>query len=69
MVNTLCTITVISRGLLTQYAVKLHTLKNGIEGFYDDAVGHVYIVDGIHAQMDYAEDVVSLRGNEMTHLV
>lgn len=64
-------VTVISRADFNSVQASNYILKNGIEGFYDDATGHVYIVaDGIHAQNGLsAEDRVGfVAWHEMTHL-
>lgn len=64
-------VTVISRADFNSIQASNYILKNGIEGFYDDATGHVYIVaDGIHAQNGLsAEDRVGfVAWHEMTHL-
>lgn len=62
---------VISRADFNSVQASNYILKNGIEGFYDDATGHVYIVaDGIHPQNGLsAEDRVGfVAWHEMTHL-
>lgn len=64
-------VTVISRADFNSVQASNYILKNGIEGFYDDATGHVYIVaDGIHSQNGLsAEDRVGfVAWHEMTHL-
>lgn len=64
-------VTVISRADFNSTQASHYINKNGIEGFYDDATGHVYIVaDGIHAQNGLsAEDRVGfVAWHEMTHL-
>lgn len=64
-------VTVISRADFNSVQASNYILKNGIEGFYDDATGHVYIVaDGIHPQNGLsAEDRVGfVAWHEMTHL-
>ena len=64
-------VTVISRADFNSTQASHYIFKNGIEGFYDDATGHVYIVaDGIHAQNGLsAEDRVGfVAWHEMTHL-
>lgn len=64
-------VTVISRADFNSTQASHYIYKNGIEGFYDDATGHVYIVaDGIHAQNGLsAEDRVGfVAWHEMTHL-
>ena len=64
-------VTVISRADFNSVQASHYIFKNGIEGFYDDATGHVYIVaDGIHAQNGLsAEDRVGfVAWHEMTHL-
>lgn len=64
-------VTVISRADFNSTQTSHYINKNGIEGFYDDATGHVYIVaDGIHAQNGLsAEDRVGfVAWHEMTHL-
>ena len=64
-------VTVISRAYFNSVQASNYILKNGIEGFYDDATGHVYIVaDGIHSQNGLsAEDRVGfVAWHEMTHL-
>ena len=64
-------VTVISRDDFNSTQASHYINKNGIEGFYDDATGHVYIVaDGIHAQNGLsAEDRVGfVAWHEMTHL-
>lgn len=64
-------VTVISRADFSSVQASNYILKNGIEGFYDDATGHVYIVaDGIHPQNGLsAEDRVGfVAWHEMTHL-
>ena len=64
-------VTVISRADFNSAQASNYILKNGIEGFYDDATGHVYIVaDGIHSQNGLsAEDRVGfVAWHEMTHL-
>lgn len=64
-------VTVISRADFNSIQASHYINKNGIEGFYDDATGHVYIVaDGIHAQNGLsAEDRVGfVAWHEMTHL-
>lgn len=64
-------VTIISRADFNSTQASNYILKNGIEGFYDDATGHVYIVaDGIHAQNGLsAEDRVGfVAWHEMTHL-
>nr|DAO39904.1 MAG TPA: MAEBL protein [Caudoviricetes sp.] len=64
-------VTVISRVDFNSVQASHYIFKNGIEGFYDDATGHVYIVaDGIHAQNGLsAEDRVGfVAWHEMTHL-
>ena len=64
-------VTVISRADFNSTQASHYIFKNGIEGFYDDATGHVYIVaDGIHSQNGLsAEDRVGfVAWHEMTHL-
>ena len=64
-------VTVISRADFNSTQASHYINKNGIEGFYDDSTGHVYIVaDGIHAQNGLsAEDRVGfVAWHEMTHL-
>lgn len=64
-------VTVISRADFNSVQASHYIFKNGIEGFYDDATGHVYIVaDGIHSQNGLsAEDRVGfVAWHEMTHL-
>lgn len=64
-------VTVISRADFNSVQASNYILKNGIEGFYDEATGHVYIVaDGIHSQNGLsAEDRVGfVAWHEMTHL-
>jgi hypothetical protein len=64
-------VTIISRADFNSTQASHYIFKNGIEGFYDDATGHVYIVaDGIHAQNGLsAEDRVGfVAWHEMTHL-
>lgn len=64
-------VTVISRAEFNSVQASNYILKNGIEGFYDEATGHVYIVaDGIHSQNGLsAEDRVGfVAWHEMTHL-
>ncbi len=64
-------VTVISRDDFNSTQASHYINKNGIEGFYDDATGRVYIVaDGIHAQNGLsAEDRVGfVAWHEMTHL-
>lgn len=64
-------VTVISRADFNSVQASNYILKNGIEGFYDDVTGHVYIVaDGIHPQNGLsAEDRVGfVAWHEMTHL-
>lgn len=64
-------VTVISRADFNSVQASNYILKNGIEGFYDNATGHVYIVaDGIHSQNGLsAEDRVGfVAWHEMTHL-
>nr|DAS43189.1 MAG TPA: hypothetical protein [Caudoviricetes sp.] len=64
-------VTVISRADFNSVQASNYIFKNGIEGFYDDATGHVYIVaDGIHSQNGLnAEDRVGfVAWHEMTHL-
>lgn len=64
-------VTVISRADFNSTQASHYINKNGIEGFYDDDTGHVYIVaDGIHAQNGLsAEDRVGfVAWHEMTHL-
>lgn len=64
-------VTVISRADFNSTQASHYIFKNGIEGFYDEATGHVYIVaDGIHSQNGLsAEDRVGfVAWHEMTHL-
>lgn len=64
-------VTIISRADFNSTQASHYIFKNGIEGFYDDATGHVYIVaDGIHSQNGLsAEDRVGfVAWHEMTHL-
>ena len=64
-------VTVISRADFNSTQASHYIFKSGIEGFYDDATGHVYIVaDGIHSQNGLsAEDRVGfVAWHEMTHL-
>lgn len=64
-------VTIISRADFNSTQASHYIFKNGIEGFYDEATGHVYIVaDGIHAQNGLsAEDRVGfVAWHEMTHL-
>lgn len=64
-------VTVISRADFNSVQASNYILKNGIEGFYDEATGYVYIVaDGIHSQNGLsAEDRVGfVAWHEMTHL-
>lgn len=64
-------VTVISRADFNSVQASNYILKNGIEGFYDETTGHVYIVaDGIHSQNGLsAEDRVGfVAWHEMTHL-
>lgn len=64
-------VTVISRADFNSVQASNYIFKNGIEGFYDEATGHVYIVaDGIHSQNGLsAEDRVGfVAWHEMTHL-
>lgn len=64
-------VTVISRADFNSTQASHYIFKNGIEGFYDDATGHVYIVaDGIYSQNGLsAEDRVGfVAWHEMTHL-
>ena len=64
-------VAVISRADFNSTQASHYINKNGIEGFYDDSTGHVYIVaDGIHAQNGLsAEDRVGfVAWHEMTHL-
>jgi len=64
-------VTIISRADFNSTQASHYIFKNGIEGFYDEATGHVYIVaDGIHSQNGLsAEDRVGfVAWHEMTHL-
>ena len=64
-------VTVISRADFNSTQASHYINKNGIEGFYDDSTGHVYIVaDGIHAQngLSAEERVGFVAWHEMTHL-
>ena len=64
-------VTIISRADFNSTQASHYIFKNDIEGFYDDATGHVYIVaDGIHSQNGLsAEDRVGfVAWHEMTHL-